>query len=244
LKYLVSLSGGKDSTATLLWILERRKKEDIVPVFADTGWEMDEVYEYLEYLENKLEINIHKVRSKYGGMKELCIHKKFMPNLVMRFCTNELKQKPLWKFMVDNFYSKGIKFFSLNGVRREESFNRSNRKFFEKKSFTYNRKRYIENIIQPIVNWSENQVFEYIKSKGLKINPLYERGFKRVGCMPCIYDNPKTLEYAGEKYIKRLRDLESAVSDILGKEAKWFSPSKDIILRTKSLFPPPDYQGG
>ena len=236
MKYLVSISGGKDSTATLLWILERRKKENIIPIFADTGWEMDETYEYIEYLEKRLEIKIHRVQSKFGGMKELALHKKFMPNLVMKYCTQELKQKPLQKFLVDNFLSKKIKVISLNGTRREESRIRANRNFFEKKEFTYSYKRYIDFTIHPILLWEKNQVFEYIKSKNVEINPLYKKGFERVGCMPCIYDNPKTLEYAGEKYVKRLRELEKAVSEKIGKKAKWFNLKKDMILRTPSLF--------
>jgi len=236
MKFLISVSGGKDSTATLLWILERRGREDITPVFCDTGWEMDETYEYLDYLENRLELKIYRIKSEIGGMRELCLYKKFMPNLVMRFCTVELKQKPLNKFKVENFYSKGIKFISLIGVRREESANRANRKFFEKYRFTYNRKGYWEYIVQPIVNWTTQQVFDYLKEKKVEPNPLYKKGFTRVGCMPCIYDNPLTLEYAGEKYIKRMRNLENEVSNLIKRKSTWFSPSKDLILRTNSLF--------
>ena len=48
---VVSLSGGKDSTAMLLMMLERN--EDIADiVFFDTGWEHPEMYDHLEKLEN------------------------------------------------------------------------------------------------------------------------------------------------------------------------------------------------
>jgi len=154
----------------------------------------------------------------------------------MRFCTVELKQKPLNKFKVENFYSKGIKFISLIGVRREESANRANRKFFEKYRFTYNRKGYWEYIVQPIVNWTTQQVFDYLKEKKIEPNPLYKRGFTRVGCMPCVFGNPKILLMAGDKYVKRLRDLEEEVSKKRGKKAKWFSPSKERILSEPMLF--------
>ena len=47
---VVSLSGGKDSTAMLLMLLERGEPVADV-VFFDTGWEFPEMYEYLEKLE-------------------------------------------------------------------------------------------------------------------------------------------------------------------------------------------------
>jgi phosphoadenosine phosphosulfate reductase len=39
--------------------------------------------------------------------------------------------------------------------------------------------------INPLALWSETDVFEYIKRNKLPINPLYNRGFKSVGCAPC-----------------------------------------------------------
>lgn len=45
---IVSVSGGKDSTAMLLKALEEHPREQIMPVFCDTGWEHPAVYEYLD----------------------------------------------------------------------------------------------------------------------------------------------------------------------------------------------------
>ena len=54
MKYLLSLSGGKDSTACLLWALDTLPKEDIITYYIDTKWEHDAVYEYLDYLKISL----------------------------------------------------------------------------------------------------------------------------------------------------------------------------------------------
>jgi len=97
MKYLVSLSGGKDSTACLLWALNTFKKEDIIPYYIDTQWEHDAVYEYLDYLEEKLEIKIERIESE--GMVALSKRKRMMPNSVMRFCTENLKVKPAQEFL-------------------------------------------------------------------------------------------------------------------------------------------------
>ena len=57
--FIVSVSGGKDSTATLLALRE----SNIPPraAFADTGWEAPETYAYLATLERLLGITIDRV---------------------------------------------------------------------------------------------------------------------------------------------------------------------------------------
>lgn len=61
---VVSTSAGKDSTATALLAIERQA-ENILLVFADTGNELPQVYDYLDYLENKLGIVIRRIRANF-----------------------------------------------------------------------------------------------------------------------------------------------------------------------------------
>ncbi|RAZ12576.1 hypothetical protein DK853_52575, partial [Klebsiella oxytoca] len=37
----------------------------------------------------------------------------------------------------------------------------------------------------PIVDWTDRDVWEYIRSERLPMNPLYDMGFFRVGCIGC-----------------------------------------------------------
>lgn len=57
-KHLVSLSGGKDSTATLLMALEIHGHADVMAAFADTGNEHPETYEYVRYLHRLLGVPV------------------------------------------------------------------------------------------------------------------------------------------------------------------------------------------
>lgn len=66
IKHVVSVSGGKDSTATLLLALENCQRNSIVPIFCDTGNEHEAVYEYLGYLEQALDISIIRLKADFS----------------------------------------------------------------------------------------------------------------------------------------------------------------------------------
>ena len=226
MKYLVSLSGGKDSTACLLWALDTLPKEDIIPYYIDTKWEHDAVYEYLDYLEEKLDIKIKRLESE--GMEALSKRKKMMPNRVMRFCTENLKIKPAQEFY-KTFQDKEIDFINIVGFRRDESLARANTESFS----------VIDEIktLYPVVYWDTQRIFDYHKEHKIDVNPLYKKGFKRVGCYPCIYATKHELMLMEDKYVQRLRNLESEMREIVSKDglnaskATFFPPDRDKHLR-------------
>ena len=53
-------------------------------------------------------------------------------------------------------------------------------------------------MINPLLDWPDWFVWEYIRNERIEINPLYERGYTRVGCIGC--------PMAGRQ--KRLKDFE------------------------------------
>ena len=74
--HVVSVSGGKDSTATLLLALNRVPRENLRAIFCDTGNEHEAVYEYLEYLERTLGIKIDRLKSDFS--EEIARKRKFI----------------------------------------------------------------------------------------------------------------------------------------------------------------------
>ena len=66
IKHVVSVSGGKDSTATLQLALVKCGYESVIPIFCDTGNEHEAVYEYLGYLEEALGVNIHRLKADFS----------------------------------------------------------------------------------------------------------------------------------------------------------------------------------
>lgn len=61
--YIISLSGGKDSTAMLHMMLERGEKIHSV-IFFDTGWEFPEMYDHIDLVERKTGLKVWRLQSR------------------------------------------------------------------------------------------------------------------------------------------------------------------------------------
>lgn len=64
-RHVISVSGGKDSTALLVNALQRCPAGSVVPIFCDTGNEHQAVYDYLGYLEQTLDVKITRLHADF-----------------------------------------------------------------------------------------------------------------------------------------------------------------------------------
>ena len=74
--HVISVSGGKDSTATLILALSRVPRESIIPIFCDTGNEQEQVYHYLDALESHVGIPIQRLKADFSA--EIWRKRKFI----------------------------------------------------------------------------------------------------------------------------------------------------------------------
>lgn len=122
MKLLIPISGGKDSQAVLLWAIEKYGVENITSIFCDTGWEHDLTYQHLEYLVKQTGVEYHVLKSKkYTGFLDMVIKRKCFPRAQKRFCTEELKIRP----MIDYILSLREHIIIFQGIRSDESNSRS-----------------------------------------------------------------------------------------------------------------------
>lgn len=81
-----AFSGGIDSTALALLML------DAVPVFTDTGWEFDVLYEHIAHFEQVTGRKVERLRHPdFAGIPEYASHHAFLPNHGARYCTRIFK---------------------------------------------------------------------------------------------------------------------------------------------------------
>ena len=56
-----------------------------------------------------------------------------------------------------------------------------------------------KRVLNPIIDWSDEDVWEFLERFEIPINPLYRMGYKRVGCMLCPFASAKEKRKAIEQ---------------------------------------------
>lgn len=127
IRHIVSLSGGKDSTALAIYLKQRHPQIPAEYVFCDTGTELPETYEYLARLEAYLgkrvvrldALDIIGARRIHGrtafDMYLKQVFSGFLPNPRSRWCTRALKIEPFERFVGTT------RAFSYIGIRGDEA---------------------------------------------------------------------------------------------------------------------------
>ncbi len=96
-RHILSLSGGKDSTALAIYMRDRVPEMEYV--FCDTKKELPETYEYLDRIEAYLGKRIVRLCDHRGFDHWLKVYNNYLPSSRMRWCTKVLKIKPFEKYV-------------------------------------------------------------------------------------------------------------------------------------------------
>lgn len=95
---VISFSGGRTSAYMLRRVLDEGLRPDVHALFADTGQERPETYQFVRDCAAHWGVEIPWVE-RPGRFVQLITDRKFLPNPVMRFCTQELKIRPIRDWM-------------------------------------------------------------------------------------------------------------------------------------------------
>ena len=72
----------------------------------------------------------------------------------------------------------------ITGLRRGQSDQRKSTNVLEMYEFDKLRESYIFKL-NPMVNWSREKVWSYIKDHKIPYNTLHDKGYRSIGCWPC-----------------------------------------------------------
>lgn len=140
----------------------------------------------------KYTINMPTYKGKRTSMWNLIPQKLLPPTRLVRYCCSVLKE------------GGGAGRFITTGVRWEESASRKkNRGIYERIGSSKTNKIILNNdnddkrmlfencrlkakrVVNPIIDWKDEDVFGFLEDGKVPMNPLYAEGWCRVGCVGC-----------------------------------------------------------
>lgn len=218
LPLVITISGGKDSSVCLE--LAKRSGIPFEVLHNHTTADAPETVYFVREDMKRLEetgvscaINYPSYKGKRISMWDLIPQKLMPPTRLVRYCCDILKE------------GGGKGRFIVTGVRWAESAKRAKNRGVleilhrdkEKKIILNNDndedRRLFETcalkgkrVCNPIIDWSDDDVWDYIRGNRIEINPLYQEGFKRVGCVGCPMTGTKSRQFEFARYPK-FRDM-------------------------------------
>lgn len=245
----VSYSGGKDSDVIL-----QLAKESLAPAGIEfrvthnltTADPPDNVY-YIRRVFRQLReegidcrINIPR-RSLWRIMRETLV----IPSRVMRTCCAELKER---KIPDAPYIVTGVRWAESAGRRNKSGIamvytasdrttrpdkggllttdDASSRRLFEQCQMKGVR------VLNPIIDWSDSDVWDYLHSRGIEGNPLYKEGWTRIGCVGCPLAGKRARELSFARYPKLYKAWADSVAYVIARRKEMGNP---MVLAGKEV---------
>jgi len=143
----------------------------------DTGRLPQETYDIMDTLSKRYNVKFEVMFPDADEVQEMVNSKGI--NLFYesvenrRLCCGIRKVKPLRKMLsqLDGW---------ITGIRKEQTSTRKSAKMLEIDE------KYDGIVkINPIINWTWDDVWNYIKKNNIPVHPLIEKGYPSIGCAPC-----------------------------------------------------------
>jgi phosphoadenosine phosphosulfate reductase len=157
----------------MLWRLDAKCR-----VFTlDTGRLHEATYEVMERIRERYAIPIEVYFPDRSAVERLELEEGFYSFRrsieARKQCCNIRKVEPL------NRVLGGLKAW-ITGLRREQSLTRT---LIHKVELDCSPGSIVK--LNPLADWGEKQVWEYIRSNQVPYNSLHDQGFPSIGCAPC-----------------------------------------------------------
>lgn len=213
--FYLAFSGGKDSQ--VLYHLAVMGGVKFKAHMNLTSVDPPEVIRFVKQYYPEVEL-IKPKMSIYDMVKQ----RGCLPTKIIRWCCEEFKEM------------SGAGKVTLIGVRREESVKRSKRNEVEMDNYKFSGSfdqwsEHRENmvtcvggkdkiIVSPILYWTSRDVWEFLNSNDIPHCSLYDKGYKRIGCILCPMSNYK-------QKIREIRDYPHVKRNWI-KAIEWMMENK------------------
>ena len=236
---VVRYSGGKDSDVIL-----QLAKESGVPFRVthnlttadppDNVYYIRRVFAALREEGIDCRINVPR-RSLWRIMRETLV----IPSRIMRVCCSELKERRMpdapyivtgvrWAESAGRRAKSGIAMVYTareRGVEEKAAAagllttdDASSRRLFEQCQLRGVR------VLNPIIDWSDDDVWCYLHSRGIEGNPLYKEGWTRIGCVGCPRAGRRARELAFARYPKLYKAWHDAIAYVIERRKEMGNP--------------------
>jgi len=202
--YYVAFSGGKDSQVVLDLVERSGVKFD-----AHMNLTTVDPPELLRFVREHYAERVTLERPE-TSMYKLIVKKRIPPTRRVRYCCEHLKERG------------GTGRIVVTGIRWAESSRRSQRRMTES---CFNDETKV--FLHPIIDWSDEDVWEYLNGRGLPHCSLYDEGKHRIGCVMCPMS--RRMKQEAERWPKFaamyeracVASYDKAVSDGLVRDRQW-----------------------
>jgi len=176
---VMSSSFGAESA--LLLHMASEAQPGIRVVFVDTGYLFPETHRFMEDLRQRLDLNVWTFRTHNDPIAYLAQAGETDPTTRnnVEACCAANKNEPFERAM-EQLKPKAW----LRGIRRQQTDTRDRRQIVEWS------KRYDCYAVSPLLNWSQREIHSYMKRHDLPYHPLFDLGYKSIGCNPLSCTRP------------------------------------------------------
>ena len=167
-EHIVSSSFGAQS-AVMLHMMSVQKA-DIPVVVIDTGYLFPETYRFIDEMQERLDLNLKVYRSDTSSAWQEARHGRRWERGVdgISEYNRDNKVLPMERALVE--LDAGTWFA---GLRRSQSSSRAATPFVDSSGERWK--------VHPIADWSDRDVYQYLKKHKLPYHPLWEKGYVSIG---------------------------------------------------------------
>lgn len=240
---VICYSGGKDSDVLLHLACECLEKDEFRVLNAHTTVDAPETVYHIRSVFKKLtdggwstEIQMPIYKGNPISMWTLIPEKRMPPTRIVRYCCEVLKEASTPNQVAalgvradESRKRKGRDVFGMRGGNRQfYSFEHARDVYQDAQEkdeiwdcqLITGAKQNKDMLVNPIYEWTNSDVWQYIRGHEIKTNPLYECGFDRVGCVLCPMGGRKGMLKGATMFPKYAQAYKHAFQRMIDKRKK------------------------